>query len=166
VKLKNLLDQLCEKGFLSVHGDRIHLFSSASQKSSMTIYKFDNTLTRNVIYSVNPPQKRIQMHRKIAQKIEALYSDDLEAVFNLLSYHYREAQEKEKALKYIEHSVKSYMFQGFHEKIVEGLKHAIAIGRQSKVFSPTKHQLIVLIIHSLSLFDCRLFPIFVHRTCL
>ncbi len=63
------------------------IFGPVSSVTS-SIYKFDNNLTRNVIYGVTPPQKRIQMHRKIAQKIESLFSDDLDCAFALLSHHY------------------------------------------------------------------------------
>jgi class 3 adenylate cyclase len=128
-KLELILDKLCDKGFLLVHHGHARSLFSSLHGGNKTTYRFDNNLTRSVIYEVTPPQKRIQIHRKVAQKIESLFSDDLESVFTLLSYHYREAQEKEKSLKFLEQSIKSCLHQGFHEKVVEGIIQALKLGQ-------------------------------------
>jgi hypothetical protein len=126
VKLHQILDDLCHRGFLlSVVDTRGGSMVVISKNQS--VYKFENNFTRHTIYELIAPAKRKVSHFKLAQKIEQIHNDDLENVFPMLAYHYTEAGEKEKALKMLEMAAKGAMFNHSHEKCVHFLKSAVAL---------------------------------------
>ncbi len=63
-------------------------------------YVFKHDLTRDAAYESILRKERSKFHLQVGEAIEALFPDRLEEESHRLAYHYREAKENEKALKY------------------------------------------------------------------
>jgi tetratricopeptide (TPR) repeat protein len=64
-------------------------------------YIFKHALTQEVAYNSLLLQRRKEIHKKIGEALEKLYSDNLEEYFDLLAYHYARSDNIEKALEYL-----------------------------------------------------------------
>jgi class 3 adenylate cyclase/tetratricopeptide (TPR) repeat protein len=65
-------------------------------------YIFKHALTQEVAYNSLLLKRRKEIHEKIGQAIERLYTDRLEEYYELLAYHYRRSNNKAKALEYLD----------------------------------------------------------------
>ncbi len=63
-------------------------------------YVFRHDLTRDAAYESILRKERPEFHRQVGEAIEALFPERLEEESHRLAYHYREAKDDEKALKY------------------------------------------------------------------
>lgn len=63
-------------------------------------YAFKHDLTRDAAYQSILRRERPKFHRQVGEAIEALFPDRLEEESPRLAYHYMEAKDEEKALKY------------------------------------------------------------------
>lgn len=63
-------------------------------------FAFKHDLTRDAAYESILRRERPKFHRQVGEAIEALFPDRLEEESHRLAYHYLEAKDEEKALKY------------------------------------------------------------------
>ena len=92
------------------------LNSLAQSKSLVTVdgdyYKFDHAKTREVLYNeILLPLKK-GYHQRIAEKIESLNQNQKQPPVNDLAYHYEQAGNTEKSIKYHLEDRASMHFQG------------------------------------------------------
>ena len=96
-----LLSVVLGQGFLNV----LEALNAITQMSSLlfsegSYYKFNHAMFREAIYnSVSMPLRK-GYHAKVAEKLEAINIDSVVSPFNDLAYHYEQAGNKEKAVKY------------------------------------------------------------------
>ena len=64
-------------------------------------YIFKHALTQEVAYESLLKQKRQDIHGRIAQAIEEIYSDRLEEHYEVLAYHYGRSEKAQESLKYL-----------------------------------------------------------------
>jgi predicted ATPase len=64
-------------------------------------YIFKHALTQEVAYESLLKQRRKELHGRIGQEIEALYSDRLEEHYEVLAYHYEQSGNNAKAIDYL-----------------------------------------------------------------
>jgi tetratricopeptide (TPR) repeat protein len=64
-------------------------------------HRFDHSKIKEVLYDEIPVELRNEYHAIIANSIEALNSENLDAVTGDLAFHYYQARKKEKALRYL-----------------------------------------------------------------
>jgi predicted ATPase/class 3 adenylate cyclase len=64
-------------------------------------YRFRNPLTQEIAYHTILLKRRRELHRLVAEAIEALFPDRLAEQAPRLSFHFSEAQEPARALKYL-----------------------------------------------------------------
>jgi class 3 adenylate cyclase/tetratricopeptide (TPR) repeat protein len=64
-------------------------------------YSFKHILTQETIYRSILRRRRAQLHRQIADAIEALALGSLEADYEALAYHYERSTDPEKAVEYL-----------------------------------------------------------------
>lgn len=64
-------------------------------------YTFKHALAQEATYESILLQKRRELHARVAQAIESLFADRLEAFYGLLAYHYAKAESWEKAQAYL-----------------------------------------------------------------
>jgi tetratricopeptide (TPR) repeat protein len=64
-------------------------------------YAFTHALTHDVAYGGLPPERRAELHRRIALAIESLDADRLPGQDEILAHHFSKAEDWPKALKYL-----------------------------------------------------------------
>jgi tetratricopeptide (TPR) repeat protein len=64
------------------------------------IYLFKHALTRDVAYASVPFARRRELHPRVAEFIEATYTDHLEEHYGTLAYHFDQGEQWERALIY------------------------------------------------------------------
>jgi class 3 adenylate cyclase/tetratricopeptide (TPR) repeat protein len=65
-------------------------------------YIFKHALTQEVAYNSLLQKRRKEIHEKTGIAIESLYPDRLEEYYELLAYHFRKSDNKDKALEYLD----------------------------------------------------------------
>jgi tetratricopeptide (TPR) repeat protein len=65
-------------------------------------YIFKHALTQEVAYNSLLQKRRKELHEKIGIAIESLYPDRLEEYYELLAYHFKKSDNKDKALEYLD----------------------------------------------------------------
>ena len=60
-----------------------------------------HAVTHDVAYEALPPERRADLHRRIALAIEALDADRVPGQDEILAHHFSKAEEWPKALKYL-----------------------------------------------------------------
>jgi tetratricopeptide (TPR) repeat protein len=68
-------------------------------------YIFRHSLTQEVAYDSLLQRRKQEIHERVAQAIEELYSDRLEEFYEILAYHYSQSENHEKAYQYLRLSV-------------------------------------------------------------
>jgi tetratricopeptide (TPR) repeat protein len=63
-------------------------------------YTFKHILAQEAVYSSLLVKRRRELHRRVAEHYERLYGDALDTVAELLAYHYAEAGDDAKTLRY------------------------------------------------------------------
>ena len=64
-------------------------------------YIFKHALTQDVAYGTMLQEQRKNLHERIAQAIEELYSDRLDEHYTELVHHYQQSKDAEKAVEYL-----------------------------------------------------------------
>lgn len=89
-----------------------------------TCYEFSHALYHDVIYHQLSPPRRIRLHRKIAQSIEATYAPKIDEQSVVLAAHFSQAHDYDRAIEHwrlaAERSVKRYAYF----EAVEYIEHA------------------------------------------
>ena len=67
-------------------------------------YVFKHVLVQEATYGSILIERRRELHRRVGECIEALYTDRIEEFVGLLSYHFAQAEEWEKAQMYLLHA--------------------------------------------------------------
>jgi predicted ATPase len=65
-------------------------------------YIFKHALTQEVVYDSLLLKKRKEIHGKIGEVLESLYTDRLEEYYELLAYHYGRSASTDKAVQYLD----------------------------------------------------------------
>jgi class 3 adenylate cyclase/tetratricopeptide (TPR) repeat protein len=89
-------------------------------------YIFKHALTQEVAYNSLLSNRRKELHKRIGNAIEELYSRNLEEFYEVLAYHYSRGEELEKACQYLKLSGKKaarshalWEAYGFYKDAVE-----------------------------------------------
>jgi class 3 adenylate cyclase/tetratricopeptide (TPR) repeat protein len=64
-------------------------------------YLFKHTLAQEAVYESILPQKRKELHLKVADSIEKIFSERLHEFYGMLAYHYSKAESPEKSEEYL-----------------------------------------------------------------
>ncbi|RMF22851.1 MAG: tetratricopeptide repeat protein, partial [Bacteroidetes bacterium] len=89
-------------------------------------YIFKHSLLREAVYEMQMRTRLRQLHQLIAQAIEKIYAQDLESRYADLAFHYSQAENREKALEYLEkaagYAIRNYQngeALGFLDQLLE-----------------------------------------------
>jgi class 3 adenylate cyclase/tetratricopeptide (TPR) repeat protein len=103
-------------------------------------YVFKHALTQEVAYNGLLSNRRKEMHEKIAESIEELYSERLEEYYELLAYHYVRSDNETKAVEFLDlanqkaakatalEDAKTYFYQAM--ELLDELPETIEIRRR------------------------------------
>ena len=64
-------------------------------------YAFRHVLVQESVYQSIPWKRRLELHRRGAEAVEALYAEHLDAHFEQIAYHYDRSDRTEKAIEYL-----------------------------------------------------------------
>jgi tetratricopeptide (TPR) repeat protein len=91
-------------------------------------YSFQHVLTQETVYQNILRRRRMVFHRQVAEALEELYVESLEAYYEQLAYHYERGGVQEKALEYLERAGDKAQAQyanataeGYYRDVVERL---------------------------------------------
>ena len=94
-------------------------------------YIFKHDLTRDAAYESILRKERPQFHRQVGEAIEALFPDRLEEESHRLAYHYQEAKDDEKAVKYYTLAGNMARRLSAYSEAIGHYSHALDIAKQS-----------------------------------
>jgi predicted ATPase len=97
------------------------------REQDATSYDFTHDKLREVAYAeISAPQRRL-LHRRIAHSLEAMRSDDLDAVSSQIAAHYDRAGDAERAIPYYERAAAVAQRVYANEDAIELLLRALAL---------------------------------------
>jgi predicted ATPase/class 3 adenylate cyclase len=92
-------------------------------------YLFKHYITREVAYNLMLFEQRRALHRTVAERYEALYSEDLSPFYSLLAYHWIRAEDIPKAVAYHKKAAVQAFSAGLgRESVAIGLDAARLLG--------------------------------------
>jgi hypothetical protein len=87
-------------------------------------YIFKHALIQEVAYNSLLQARRKEIHQKIAEAIEQVYSDRIEEFYEMLAYHYSASDYQKKAIQYLELSAKKASDRYAYNEAVQLLEQA------------------------------------------
>lgn len=138
--LYSLLERVSQMdGMLGEHLatlQRLELIVEKARRPELE-YIFKHVLTREVAYQGLLLERRREFHRRVAEAIESLFPDRLEEFQGMLGYHWSEAGEGEKAVKYLlqagDRARLAYAYQEAEDYYHHALKHLRKAGDGEQV---------------------------------
>jgi class 3 adenylate cyclase/tetratricopeptide (TPR) repeat protein len=88
-------------------------------------YLFKHALTQEAVYQTLLTSRRRALHGAAGRAFETLYSSRPEDVFDSLAYHYSEAAEEEKAIRYLVLSAEQAARRYAHAEAAQALREAL-----------------------------------------
>lgn len=105
-------------------------------------YSFKQPITQEVAYQMMPFAQRRGLHRAIAEWYETTYADDLAAVESLLSHHWYQAEELDKAIIYSERAAERALQGGNYQEAMRLFARLLDIeNRRVRRADPTRADL-------------------------
>jgi tetratricopeptide (TPR) repeat protein len=95
------VEEVCERLSKQSHCIRIVGTMDLSVGQFSGQFKFAHLLYREMFYRRAPRSRRVRFHRKIAEKMEALYDGHLEEIAPILAYHFEKCSEPTRAAQYL-----------------------------------------------------------------
>lgn len=90
-------------------------------------YLFKHIITQEVAYSLLPSAQRNQLHRAVAEWIEATYASDLAKVSRDLAHHWSRAGDPARAMHFYDVAGHGALRQGAYREAAESFEQAVAI---------------------------------------
>jgi predicted ATPase len=90
-------------------------------------YIFKHALTQEVAYNSLLLKRRKEIHEKIGQAIEYLYSERLEEYYDLLAHHYGNSANTPKAVNYLHLAGKQAVKRSAYEEAIGQLSRAVEL---------------------------------------
>jgi len=90
-------------------------------------YAFTHALYQEVLYERVPAGRRVQLHRRIARRIEAAFGAQTEDVAAELAAHFERGQEFERAVPYLEQAARRVLRRSAPQQAVQHLERALEL---------------------------------------
>ena len=121
--LVNLVENIFEDDLLDVLDEALSVHLIEELPESAGSYQFTHSLVRHTLRDELPTTRRVRLHARIAEMLERLYANELEAHAEELAYHFSEAETalgSEKLVKYSKIAGERALVAFAYE---EGLQH-------------------------------------------
>ena len=113
---------------IQFRGQRIILWSGSTVYPQST-FIFKHALTQEVAYESLLLQRRKILHGRVGLTMEALYQDRIEEQVNVLYYHFNEAENWPKAVRYGRQAAdKASRLNQYGEAVQKSIKRALKKG--------------------------------------
>jgi class 3 adenylate cyclase/tetratricopeptide (TPR) repeat protein len=90
-------------------------------------YFFRHIITQQVTYNLIAFAQRHQLHHVVAEWYEHTHSDDLAPFYPLLAYHWRRAEDTEKAITYLEKAGEQALHNNTNQEAVNFFSEALSL---------------------------------------
>jgi len=103
-KILEEMNQVLDQEAISEHLStllQIQLIRKSARQEELE-YLFKHALAHDVTYDSIPPNKRKELHLKVAGAIESVFLERLHEFYGMLALHYSNAEEPDKAEEYLE----------------------------------------------------------------
>jgi predicted ATPase/DNA-binding SARP family transcriptional activator/class 3 adenylate cyclase/regulation of enolase protein 1 (concanavalin A-like superfamily) len=108
-------------------------------------YSFKHVLTQEAVYQTIRPQQRAELHRQVAEALEALYQDSLEEYYEPLAYHYNRSEAVENAIEYLLKAGEKARRAYLNDEAIGYFQRALTcLDAQAKAQSEIENQKLVL----------------------
>ncbi len=97
-------DELSEEQLLDALDEALAAQLVSERPTAPGLYDFTHALVRQTLYDELNTPRRVLLHRKVGQTLEALYADDLDAHLAVLAHHFLSAAPGGDADKAVEYS--------------------------------------------------------------
>jgi len=87
--------------------------------------EFVHALYREVLYHRQPPLRRKQLHQRLGERLEAVYSQQLSEVGSELVYHFEESADWPRTVKYLRLAADAVERRCGHKEAIELLERAL-----------------------------------------
>jgi class 3 adenylate cyclase len=91
------------------------------------VYVFKHSLTLDVAYNSMLIERRKSLHEKIAQVLESVHAEELDAHASELAHHYSESDNAAKAIEYLERSGRQAIQRSAHNEAINDLTAALEL---------------------------------------
>ncbi|MFQ5966699.1 MAG: AAA family ATPase [Acidimicrobiia bacterium] len=99
-------------------------------ESSLGSYDFKHTLIRDAAYDLLVFDQRRRIHRNVGEFIESRREEPHEPPYALLAYHWDQAEDRQKALTYLEKSGASSLRKGANREAIEAHSRSLELVSQ------------------------------------
>ena len=134
----DLLDPLVLRDVHPLEGDRPHLAAElrALERRELTVqetpepelaYLFKHVITQETAYSLLPFAQRRELHRTVAGWIERREGSDLAPYYPLLAHHWGRAEDRAKAIDYLELAGEQALRQSAYQEAVGFFTEALRL---------------------------------------
>ncbi|MBU0490224.1 MAG: CHAT domain-containing protein [Chloroflexi bacterium] len=131
------LSELCQR-------ELIDEVSSPLASRRLSEYAFRHSLTQEVAYTSLTLEQRQHAHRRVAETLERLFPDRIEAQVGLLAHHWEQANEPRQAVEYLERAGDQTRLTYAHQEAIDYYQRAIAFQRKQKRHEQTARTLMKL----------------------
>jgi class 3 adenylate cyclase/tetratricopeptide (TPR) repeat protein len=90
-------------------------------------YSFRNPLTQEAVYQTILLKRRREFHCRVAEAMEALYPDRLEAIYGLLAHHFTLADQPERAIQYARLAAQQAVDVYAYDEALQNLRTALEL---------------------------------------
>jgi class 3 adenylate cyclase/tetratricopeptide (TPR) repeat protein len=95
-------------------------------------YEFKHATTQDVAYGLLSNALRRELHQRLGRWIEQVQSENLEKYFGLLAHHWTRAENREKALDYLDRAGRQSLRAGAHREAAGFFSRALALADPAK----------------------------------
>jgi class 3 adenylate cyclase len=130
--LSAILNTFVGAGSLSedLESIQIRQLADVERRDGEAVLCFRHAITQESAYSMLTPSQKRALHRSVALWYEQTYSDRTESLLPLLAHHFREANEKPKALVYLARAGEQALQAHANSETVLFLESALALERE------------------------------------
>ncbi|MGC9366977.1 MAG: tetratricopeptide repeat protein [bacterium] len=97
------------------------------EKENTKYWVFRSPMLREMAYKLQPPSKRIEIHSQAGFTIEELYKENLDTYYDDLIYHYRNAENIEREIKYLPLTIERFKTRYENQKAINYNKRIIEL---------------------------------------
>lgn len=90
-------------------------------------YAFRNPLTQEAVYKTILLKRRREFHLRVGAAMEMLFPDRLDALYGLLAYHFAQAGERDKAIKYARLAARQAVAVYAYDDAIQNLRKALEL---------------------------------------
>ncbi|MBI2947169.1 MAG: AAA family ATPase [Verrucomicrobia bacterium] len=104
---------------------RLDLIRCESSDSA-SLFSFKHAITQEVCYNLMLSTQKRDLHRAVAESFERSDAEDLASFYPLIAYHWTQAEDRAKAIEYLEKAGEHSLNNGAYRESVSFLREALA----------------------------------------